>query len=142
MHLIIDCNVLIAAGLKDGICRKVLKYAVLSCNVYLTEEILLEYLLVIRRDKFKQYKSTLEELAILLSDVAKIVKQQNVSFILPDNDDLKYLKAAASAKADFIITGNTKDFPDEQYGTIRIITPREFYEKFVNNIPNSKPTTF
>ena len=60
MKIIIDCNVLIAAGLKDGVCRACLKYSVENGTIYLTENILLEYLRVIRRDKFKKYQELLE----------------------------------------------------------------------------------
>ncbi len=131
MKIIIDCNVLIAAGLKDGVCRAVLEYSIKSHEIYLTEQIMLEYIRIIRRDKFKKYADILEKLLILLSDAAELVEEKDVDFILPDPHDLKYLKASAAINADIIVTGNIKDFPDKQYGKTRILTPREFYDLYI-----------
>ena len=46
----------------------------------------------------------------------------------PDVKDQIYLDLAATAQADFIITGNTKDFPLLQYGNTKVVSPREFLE--------------
>lgn len=135
MRVVIDCNVLIAAGLKDGLCRAVLKYVIAHSDVYLSEQILLEYLLIIRRSKFKDYRDILEKFVILLTDVAHIIEEKEINYTLPDPEDLKYLKVAFSSSADIIITGNIKDFPERKYQNIQVLMPREFYDVYIESIP-------
>lgn len=134
MKVILDCNVLIAAGLKDGICRSVALYCTQYTEMYLSEEVLLEYLLVARRKKFIRYQQTLEKLIILFTDVATMVEADHApSIILPDPNDLRYVHLAMHVNADYLITGNTKDFPNKIYGATKIITPREFFDLHIKN---------
>jgi putative PIN family toxin of toxin-antitoxin system len=42
-----------------------------------------------------------------------------------DPDDNKVLECALEARADYVVTGNTRDFP-AQFQDIRIISPRSF----------------
>ena len=132
MRIIIDCNVLVAAGIKNGTCRAVLKQALNHHTIYLSEAIMMEYLQVIRRGKFKDYYKTLENLVILLSDAAIILQGITVPYCLPDPKDIIYLEAASAANADYLITGNIKDFPEAQYDSIKIITPTQFQASFLS----------
>lgn len=46
---------------------------------------------------------------------------------LPDPDDLPFLEVAVAGRADFLITGNLKDFPVESRYGIRVVASAEFY---------------
>lgn len=133
MNLVIDCNVLVAAGLKAGVCRQVLFHALKNTSIYTCEEILLEYLLVIRREKFSQYKDYLEKLLILFTATSILIKLDDCHFDLPDPSDKKYLSTALSCGADFLITGNLKDFPQKNYHDVRIISPTEYLKTFIQS---------
>lgn len=126
MKLIIDCNVLIAAGLKDGLCREVFIQSVKVGEIFLSQEILLEYLLVTRREKFMGFKKNLEQLIELVSQVAILIEPQQSTFKLPDPNDKKYIDLAVSAGANFLITGNLVDFPETKYGVTEVLFPRNF----------------
>jgi len=128
MKFIIDCNVLIAAGLKDGLCRRVIEESLSRGILYISKEIILEYLLVSRRDKFKSRQAYLEELIELLTKAANIVDPPSSSFDLPDPQDKKYIDLAIVIKADFLVMGNLKHFPDKKYGKTDVVSPREFFE--------------
>lgn len=52
---------------------------------------------------------------------------------LPDPSDAKYINLAIAVHAKYIITGNIKDFPDLFYKNTRIISPREFFDKYIGN---------
>lgn len=130
MKLIIDCNVIISAALKDGICRKVLLLALQKGEIYVSKDILLEYLLVSRRDKFKAHQSYLEQLIDLVGQAAQVT-EANLSVIeLPDVNDKKYIDLAITVGAEFLITGNLADFPNKIYGKTNVISPRVFFDSF------------
>jgi len=50
--------------------------------------------------------------------------------IIKDLSDNKFLELAATCQADFLITGNTKDFTVSSYGQTRIVTPKEYWEEY------------
>lgn len=125
---VIDCNVLISAGITDGTCRKIIREILKNHQNYLSKEILLEYKKVINRDKFKTYKLRLVELLEIICRESILVKLAHLenNLNLPDKNDEIYLKTAIAAQADFLITGNFKDFPQKKYNQIKIVSPTEF----------------
>ena len=50
----------------------------------------------------------------------------------PDDPDNRFLDCALTAKADFLITGNTKDFPFAEFKGTQIVTPAEFAAIFLS----------
>lgn len=50
--------------------------------------------------------------------------------LLKDSDDNKFLELAIEVKADFIITGNTRDFTIREIGITKIVTPTEYWDNF------------
>lgn len=128
MKAVIDCNVLISAGLTNGACRRVLIHALVNHELYASEEILLEFIQVAKREKLKKYWPTLEALIVGFADCALCIDLEPFPYTLPDKDDEKYLFTALLAKADLLITGNAKDFPDEKYEDTRVISPRDYID--------------
>lgn len=132
MKIIMDCNVLIAAGIKDGVCRSVLKYIIENCELYLSRDIILEYLLVSRRSKFQEHQHYLEKVIELISRVAIVEDPHSSDVSLPDIDDKMYIDLSFHTKADYLITGNLKHFPDKKYGDTFIIAPHDFAKDIMN----------
>ena len=126
MKVVIDCNVLISAGLTDGVCRTILFKILSKHTLYLSKEILAEYKAVITRLKFKNAFSYLYSLTELICELAEWVEAKSFDFILPDPYDLAYLNTALTCEANYLITGNIKDFPEEKYKDVKIITPKNF----------------
>ena len=62
----------------------------------------------------------------IICEVSEWIAPQKSKFSLPDKDDLIYLNAALSANAQFLITGNIKDFPERKYKNCTILSPVEF----------------
>ena len=48
--------------------------------------------------------------------------------IIKDEADNRLLELADVSNANYIVTGNTKDFSFSQYKSTKIISPRAFYE--------------
>ena len=128
MQTVLDCNIIISAGITDGNCRNVIKEIVSNHRNFLSEPILLEYKKVILREKFISYRTTLVSLIKIICDYSTLINIDDYTTIhsLPDRHDEIYLKTSLKAKADYLITGNLKDYPSGQYDVVRIIDPKEF----------------
>jgi len=48
--------------------------------------------------------------------------------ILPDKDDVIYLVLAEACKVNYLITGNTKHFPESKYKNTVILNPKAFID--------------
>ncbi len=127
MKVVLDCNVLIAAGLKDGVCREAIFEVVSKHTNYVSDEIFLEYKEVIQREKFIKFSGYLTTLLKIICESSKWLAPTNrINLRLPDQSDAMYLELALAAKAKYLITGNARHFPDRQYSGTSIISPAEF----------------
>ena len=115
MKVVIDCNIVISAGLNPGNCRSVIHTVVHSHECILSIGILREYVAVAKREKFRPVHDNLAQIIYVLSWNANFVIPEPSAFSLPDVNDQIYLDTALSANADVIVTGNLKHFPEAKY---------------------------
>ncbi|MEO5358373.1 MAG: putative toxin-antitoxin system toxin component, PIN family [Nitrospirae bacterium YQR-1] len=127
MRVILDCNIIISAGLNAGICRDLIDEVLLKHQIFLSQKIIAEYDRVIKRFELNLAATKIfsETIPIIL-EVAKTIEPLESSFNLIDRDDEIYLATALAAKVDVIITGNRKHFPFDEYKGVKILSPREF----------------
>lgn len=128
MRVVVDCNVIISAGLNAGNCRKVIFEVARFHEAIFTVDILREYVSVSGREKFRKSRGTLTEIMQLLLRNATLVHSVPCGIQLPDENDTMYLDTALSGQADVLITGNKKHFPAPDYRGIRILSPQEFLD--------------
>lgn len=128
MKVVLDCNVLISAGLNAGTCRDVFAAVIDSHQCILSRDILGEYVTVARRKHFAKAVMTLFDLIRTASRNAVFVNPDASSLRVPDPKDQIYLDAAITARADVLITGNKKHFPESSYQGVKIVSLREFLE--------------
>jgi uncharacterized protein len=128
MKTVIDCNVIIAAGLKDGLCRNVLYEIIKNHTNHISSDILLEYVEVVGRSKFIQHKSLLQDIIQTLYEASRFIEYRSSASnpILPDPKDQMYIDLALVVEADYLITGNLKHFPRKLYGSLAIMSPADF----------------
>lgn len=98
-----------------------------------------EYSDVFGRDKpFKNAPLNKEERHELFDDFISLCDWVSVYYLwrpnLPDEGDNHLLELATAGHAAHIITGNTKDFQNNEllFPDIDIVTPREFLDKWRN----------
>ena len=132
MKVVIDCNIVISAGLTQGNCQRVIYNVVKSHDCILSTEILHEYDAVAKRKKFEKVYGNLVQLIYALSWNAQFVIPSQSVIRLPDEKDQIYLDTALSADADIIVTGNKKHFPELNYQGVRILSPKEFLEMYID----------
>lgn len=127
LRLVIDTNVVVSAALKpEGIQRTVLLLAMTkSVRWYVSEAIVAEYALVLARPELKIRRSSRQQLLQLTKNHARVVVPSRMAQITSDPDDNIFVECADAAHADYLVTGNQRDFPKFWKNT-KIISSTEF----------------
>lgn len=137
MKIIVDTNIIIS-----GLISEKSYPAQIVDNIYndkfqvcLSQDIFEEYVNVLHRDKFQKYQDFPFHARLLLEFLSEkatyFVPKTSVN-ILKDPDDNKFLELALEANAEFIITGNTKDFTLSVFHNTQIISASEFINNYEN----------
>ena len=129
LRLVIDTNVLISAALKPaGLQRTVLLLAITKpARLYVSRPILTEYDTVLARPALRIRKGLRQQLLQLIKNHSHIVTPTRRLEVTSDPDDNIFLECADVAAADYLVTGNQRDFP-RFWKKTKIITPREFID--------------
>jgi predicted nucleic acid-binding protein len=64
----------------------------------------------------------------------RIVRTPSVANASPDPADTKFLLCAAAAQADFLVTGNKRDFPEARYGSARVVNASELLDRITREL--------
>lgn len=139
MHkLVIDTNVLISALINpSGIPAKILSEIVFcgKAQLYLSAEIIDEYILVINRPKFKKYQQFEHaglSLLMIIQEIAILEEPIESVSVIKDMSDNKFLSLAQHIDADYLVTGNWNDFKMEEFHNTKILKPSEYYRLVTN----------
>ncbi|UWZ82631.1 putative toxin-antitoxin system toxin component, PIN family [Occallatibacter riparius] len=129
LRLVVDTNVVVSAALKpDGLERTAFLIAITKpARFYVSEPILKEYgdvmarpWLGIRRGARLQLLDTIRNRAIMIAPRIHLA-------VSNDPGDNKFVECADAARADYLITGNRRHFP-QYWKSTKVITAREFLE--------------
>jgi putative PIN family toxin of toxin-antitoxin system len=141
IKVVLDTNVLISALLKEGSTPAMIvsllgKKQFLLC---LSQEILEEYKAVLERNRFSDLRKRKEkEIAELFAQIERealwVTPKASGETAVADPDDAKFVQSARDARADFLVTGNTKHFLLKKFRNTRVVTPREFVEHIVKSM--------
>ena len=127
--MILDTNILISAcwkadGLEARVVGMVLAGAVTAC---VNDAVWAEYMEVSGRGKFAKKRG---EIAGMLEGLGARGMRVGAGVLelgerASDDDDNRFLECAVAAGADYLITGNLRDYPGECRRT-RVVNAREF----------------
>ena len=125
-YAVIDTNVLVSAMLRwDSVPGCVLEHTFVGDIIpLLNEQVLNEYMEVLRRPKFHFDN---EKIDIIIDGLVKrgiFVDAGDTDICLPDPKDVVFYEIVMEKRKNdeaFLVTGNIKHFPTEPY----IVTPRE-----------------
>lgn len=128
-RVILDTNVVVPALLVPaGTQAKVLLLALCGdVALYVSAPILQEYEEILRRPRFKLEPQQIAEMLDDIRRVAHSVKPTNKLSVSAHESDNRLLECAELAKADYLVTGNTRHFP-KAHKTTRIVTGRQFLD--------------
>ena len=129
LRLVIDTNIVVSAALKaDGLQRTVLLLATAKpATLYVSEAVFAEYREVLARPELKIRKGLCQQLLQLIQSRAHPIKPSRALQVTKDPDDNKFLECADAARADYLVTGNTRHFP-KFWKKTKVITSREFID--------------
>jgi putative PIN family toxin of toxin-antitoxin system len=128
MRIVLDTNVIVSALLTpQGVPAKILGLVLNGAiEIGYDNSVLVEYIDVLNRGKFNLNKELINSVIDFVKYEGKyiIAEPQNIKF--QDEDDKVFYALYKSGEIDYLITGNTKDFPKDK----NIITPRKFIESW------------
>jgi putative PIN family toxin of toxin-antitoxin system len=113
LRLVLDTNIIVSAALKpDGLQRTVLLLAMRRpARLYVSASILLEYRIVLSRRELKISKGLRRQFLQRIEDISHLVSPWRQIQVTSDPDDNIFLECADTARADYLVTGNTRHFP-------------------------------
>ena len=129
IRVVIDTNVVVSANLsEEGIPASILDLAAnRKILMLVSHPILAEYEEVLHRPRLKLDPIKAGNSLAVIRNTSKTVKPKKTVSKSPDESDNRFYECAEAGKANFLITGNTRHFPQAHKGT-QIVTPREFIE--------------
>jgi putative PIN family toxin of toxin-antitoxin system len=127
LRLVIDTNIVVSAALKpEGLQRTVLLLAITKpARLYVSDPIVAEYREVLARPELKIRRGLRRQVLDLIESRAHSVTPTRPLQATRDPDDNKFLECADAARADYLVTGNLRDFP-RFWKKTKVITSREF----------------
>jgi putative PIN family toxin of toxin-antitoxin system len=127
LRLVIDTNILVSAALKpDGLQRTVFLLAIRRpARLYVSASILSEYQEVLSRPELRIRKAIREQFLQFIKDHAYLVTPYRSLTITSDPHDNMFLECADAARADYLVTGNQRHFP-EFWKNTKVISSRDF----------------
>ena len=136
MRVVLDTNILVSGLLTpfspSGEILRMLPAGMLVA--LLDARILWEYREVLERPKFPFRKEAVEGLLDEIEGAGEAVTSGPLPKRLPDPDDEAFLEVALAGKADCLVTGNLRDYPERAREGMRVVSPAEILE-FVRKSP-------
>jgi uncharacterized protein len=130
LKIVLDTNVLVSGilspnGPPSAVLRALLTERVTLC---FDERIVSEYRDVLTRTKFSFAPDLVEELIGFLEATGSPTLAAPLAVTLPDPWDQMFIEVAVSGNADFLVTGNLKDFPEAARAGVSVVSPRAFLD--------------
>lgn len=129
IRVVVDTNVLVSAllqplGLPAAVLMRALSGGVQMC---VSDAVLAEYEEVIRRPHLKRDAEVIDGTLRSIREIARHVTPAVRASACSDPDDNMFLDCAEAARADYLVTGNQRHFP-ERWRKTRVVGVREFIE--------------
>jgi len=134
LRVVLDTNIVVSALLKpQGLENQVLRLALAGhVALYTSPAVLAEYASVLPRPKLKLNPSEVERALRELEQASTLVNPLRMLTAAKfDETDNRLLECADAARADFLVTGNSRHFPTLWKKT-RIVNARQFLESLIS----------
>ena len=131
MKVVLDTNVLISAIMFGGKSRDILEMGISGkIKVAISQDILKELAEVLIGKKFRTPIAFVGQIIHELSEIAELViVTDKINAVKNDPDDNRILECAVSAKADYIVSGDSDLLSLGHFRKIKILSPGDFLLK-------------
>jgi uncharacterized protein len=131
IRAVIDTNVLVSGLLSPSGNEALIILAIHQgmLRACLSGTILAEYRAVLARPKFDFPPDEIEALIAMLRSNGELHEAEVSTVTSPDPTDSKFLHCAQAANAEFLVTGNKRDFPHAPYGGTRVVSAGELLDR-------------
>lgn len=129
-RLVIDNNVVISSIFWDkGNPHKVINLAIENKISNFTSPKMLQELVKVLREKFKQPEEIIQRQLSLVANYSKIVRPNiKIKVVKDDPKDDMVLECAETANAEYIVSGDNHLLNLKQFKGIKILTPKQFLD--------------
>jgi putative PIN family toxin of toxin-antitoxin system len=125
--VVFDSNIYISAlAIPGSRAEQALGRILDGADTLLISKPLLDEVLATLARKFSRDPEALSQTAVLLTDMAEIVKPDRAVHILADEPDNRVLECAEAGQADCIVTGDHAMLRLKRYRNIPLISLREY----------------
>ena len=132
MKIVLDTNVLVSGFFPRQSPPTIILDMIIEgiLTVCYSSEIFIEYEEVLNRKKFIFIDKDRRKIVLnYIKNNGYLVSDIPVGIRLPDRDDEKFINAALSGQAQYIITGNMKHYPEIKYNATRVLLPADFLKE-------------
>jgi uncharacterized protein len=129
VRVVFDTNIFISAFVfPGGRAEEAIRTIIEGPDVLVLSSSVIKETLAVLAAKFGQDKEALSRTAVMLADLAEIVKPSKRIAVLADDPDNRVLECALAGRAGYIVTGDKEMLKLGEYEGIKIITLKEFLE--------------
>jgi len=127
LRVVLDTNIIVSGLLSPrGAPSAILDSATSKrFRCFVSESLIEEYSDVLSRDHLHIDQRKAARFIKAFREIAAFVRPREKVVAARDADDDKVIECAVEAEADFLVTGNTRDFPKQFHG-VRVVTARDF----------------
>ena len=129
-RVVIDTIVMVSAYLGGRLETIIVAWIEGKFVLTVSNQIVNEYINVLSRPKFKIARAELDDFAaLILSKAEFVVPGESIRVVEADPSDNKFLEAAVTGQADYIISGDKHLRDLKEFRGIAILTPSAFLEQ-------------
>ncbi len=139
LKLVLDTNIIVSSCIGNGYSKRIADAILLQNAVFeicVSDILILEYQRVSNYKhilkKYPSYGQKMNEMFELLAIPATTFYPTETISILKDETDNRLLELATTANAHYLITGNHLDFNISEFNNTKIISPKDFWQLFLN----------
>lgn len=131
MRVFLDTNVLVSAiASTSGLCAEILRQILLSYQLIISAPLINELENILKTKLKLPDKETTDFLEFLMRSAVQAKTFTLEDIEINDTDDIIIISSALGGKADYFVTGDKELLAIERIHSMRIISPRKFWETF------------
>ena len=127
MRVVFDTKIFISAlAIPGSLAEKAIIKIIKGGDILLISKDIINEVLSVLSSKFSRDKEGLSHVAVILSELAELVKPARKVSIFKDDPDNRVLECALHGKADVLVTGDKEMLRLREYEQIKIMSLKEY----------------